>query len=251
MAIIKNPLTVVSDGGSAILGTKNITANGTYDASSDNLDGYSAVSVDVSPTLFRSLVDGSITNITASDFGNVTSIREGAFHQCKQLVSVELSNYITILYTNAFRSCTKLETVVFGNSITTLFPYAFADSTKISKIVLPASITSIYPNAFRNCTGMTYFVIKNMSAPNLDNSNAFQSTNYCPIYVSTPDTYRAATNWSGVLDGQSNSRIFPLVNTISDLSNIDTTTYTKACVIGADESYKEYTYDGSQWNEVA
>ena len=40
-------LTDVSGGGST-LGTKTITANGTYDASSDNLDGYSQVTVNVS-----------------------------------------------------------------------------------------------------------------------------------------------------------------------------------------------------------
>lgn len=36
-----------SGGGSANLGTKTITANGTYDASSDSLDGYSQVTVNV------------------------------------------------------------------------------------------------------------------------------------------------------------------------------------------------------------
>lgn len=37
-----------SAGGSAILTTKSITANGTYNASSDNADGYSSVTVNVS-----------------------------------------------------------------------------------------------------------------------------------------------------------------------------------------------------------
>lgn len=37
--------------GGSTLGTKNISANGTYNASSDNLDGYSQVTVSVSPTL--------------------------------------------------------------------------------------------------------------------------------------------------------------------------------------------------------
>ena len=37
----------IPSGGSATLGTKNITSNGTYKASDDNLDGYSQVNVDV------------------------------------------------------------------------------------------------------------------------------------------------------------------------------------------------------------
>lgn len=36
-----------SGGDSAVLGTKSITSNGTYNASSDNLDGYSSVTVNV------------------------------------------------------------------------------------------------------------------------------------------------------------------------------------------------------------
>jgi len=42
-----NELTYTLGGGSSSLGTKNITANGTYNASSDNLDGYSSVVVNV------------------------------------------------------------------------------------------------------------------------------------------------------------------------------------------------------------
>ena len=38
----------IPSGSSATLGTKNITSNGTYKASDDNLDGYSKVTVDVS-----------------------------------------------------------------------------------------------------------------------------------------------------------------------------------------------------------
>ena len=38
-------------GGSAVLGTKTVTANGTYNASSDSYDGYSQVTVNVPPTV--------------------------------------------------------------------------------------------------------------------------------------------------------------------------------------------------------
>lgn len=38
----------IPTGGSAVLGTKSITANGTYNASSDGYDGYSQVTVNVS-----------------------------------------------------------------------------------------------------------------------------------------------------------------------------------------------------------
>ncbi len=47
MSIIGRPLIAGSSGGSSTLITKNITANGTYNASSDNADGYSSVTVNV------------------------------------------------------------------------------------------------------------------------------------------------------------------------------------------------------------
>ena len=48
-------------GGSATLITKNITANGTYNASSDNADGYSSVTVSVSGGGTSNLVQGTFT----------------------------------------------------------------------------------------------------------------------------------------------------------------------------------------------
>lgn len=50
-------------GPSAVLGTKNINANGTYNASSDGLDGFSTVNVNVP----ASGIDTSDANATASD----------------------------------------------------------------------------------------------------------------------------------------------------------------------------------------
>lgn len=43
------PLDLIGSGGSSILGTKKITADGTYDAVNDGLDGYSSVTVKVPP----------------------------------------------------------------------------------------------------------------------------------------------------------------------------------------------------------
>ena len=47
--------TTNASGKSATLTTKSITANGTYNASSDNADGYSSVEVEVPDTLVQFL----------------------------------------------------------------------------------------------------------------------------------------------------------------------------------------------------
>ena len=59
----------IPSGGSATLITKNITANGTYNASSDNADGYSSVTVAVP----SKLVAGTFTGQT-TDKGSAISV---------------------------------------------------------------------------------------------------------------------------------------------------------------------------------
>ena len=60
-----------SGGSSATLGTKSITANGTYNASSDSYDGYSQVTVNVSPTL------QSKTNISPTESSQTITADSG------------------------------------------------------------------------------------------------------------------------------------------------------------------------------
>ena len=131
-----------------------------------------------------------------------------------------------------------------GAPITSIGDSAFSSRSGLTSVTIPNSVTSIGNGAFSSCRGLSKVIVDAINSPTLG-SYVFNNTNDCPIYVPTPDTYRVATNWAVYAN-----RIFPLVAAVEGLANIDTTTYTKACVIGADESYKEYTYDGSQWNEV-
>lgn len=58
---------VANEGGSATLITKNITQNGTYNASSDNADGYSSVTVNVAgttPTGTLSITANGVYDVT-------------------------------------------------------------------------------------------------------------------------------------------------------------------------------------------
>lgn len=63
MAVVGNPIIIGGSdgGGSATLGTKSISANGTYQASSDSLDGYSEVTVNV-PNSYAAGDEGKVVS---------------------------------------------------------------------------------------------------------------------------------------------------------------------------------------------
>lgn len=146
------------------LGTKSITSNGTYNASSDGLQGYSQVSVNVdTDSAVAPYVDGTVTtfnnpavtsikefaffvnpdwsttNLTSAYGENVTTIKEYAFCYCKNLTSINFPN------------CTTLR----NNFTVTLLQGTrgiFSECYKLKTIILP-KVTSIPPNCFRNSGG--------------------------------------------------------------------------------------------------
>lgn len=193
--------------------------------------------------LFKSLVDRSITEITAEDLQGMTNIGNNAFTECRQLRKVSLPESITLLGENAFQACFVLEGINIPSGISTISSFCFYNCRVLKELIIPSGVSEIGASAFRYCLGMEKFIILREEPPTLTNVNAFDNSAF-PIYVpaSSVDTYKAATNWLSLA-----SRIFPLVNAVTDLPNIDTTIYTKACVIGNDE-YIPYVYDGTSWN---
>ena len=64
----------MQSGGGSNLGTKNITANGTYQAQDDNLDGYSAVTVAVTPTLQNKTITQNGTYTADSGYDGLGTV---------------------------------------------------------------------------------------------------------------------------------------------------------------------------------
>ena len=173
---------------SATLGTKTITANGTYKAENDNLDGYSEVTVETrgvdindyylmqlsetNPRIIRyikqiPLLDTSnVTNMYAT-FANLTNITT--------MPLIDTSNVTNM--TSMFQSCSKLTNIPLLNTsnvtnMTTMFD-GCSNLTSIPQ--LDTSKVTIMNNMFASCSKLT-------SIPQLDASNVnnvYSMFSYC------------------------------------------------------------------------
>jgi uncharacterized ParB-like nuclease family protein len=163
----------------ATLTTKNITQNGTYNASSDNADGYSSVTVNVSggggTGITREVLNGvyqmPTTNFTFSLPSNATDVGSLAFYYafygCSGLTSLDLSSLTTVsgsqALTYAFQNCSGLTSVDLS-SLTTVsgkqaLYYAFHGCSGLTSVDL-SSLTTVsgsyaFYYAFYGCTRLT------------------------------------------------------------------------------------------------
>lgn len=113
------------------------------------------------------------------------------------LVSVEIGDCVTSIGSNAFASCRSLTSIDIPNSVTTIGENAFANCRNLTSIDIPSGVRSISDLAFRNCSSLISVTVNATTPPTLDFA-AFDSTNYCPIYVpcESVEAYKTATNWS-------------------------------------------------------
>lgn len=150
-------------GGAATLGTKSITSNGTYAATSDSLDGYSSVTVNVPGyTLdnlsMRSSISGDIVLPTA------TRIAPYTFINCTGITSFSAPNVIR--FTDQQDSNTN------GNG-----SYIFSGCTSLASVNMPA-LTAIGSGGYQfyNCTSLTSIHIPSVPGQHMmDGCTALQT----------------------------------------------------------------------------
>ena len=141
------------------------------------------------------------TGLTSLTIPNsVTSIGISAFNDCTGLTSLTIPNSVTSIGNQVFKGCTGLTSVTIPDSVTSIGGQAFYGCSRLTSVTIPDSVTSIEQNAFNYCTGLTSITVEATTPPTLANTNAFNNTNNCPIYVpaESVDTYKAASNWSSL-----------------------------------------------------
>ena len=82
---------------------------------------------------------------------NVTSIGDGAFYGCSNLISVQMTDNVTSIGEYAFSGCEKLASINISNKVTSIGDFAFRNCFKLTSITIPASLSSIEPHTFYNC----------------------------------------------------------------------------------------------------
>lgn len=145
--------------------------------------------------LFKSLIDRSITSLVVPDGTEI--LRPHAFSGCSNITTLTLPNSLKIIYDSALHGLHSVTNLEVPDSVTRIegcngYPNT---TTNLTSLTLGSGLEYIGNNAFRNNTNLTSITINAETPPTLNtNTNAFDNTNNCPIYVpaASVDTYKAA-----------------------------------------------------------
>ena len=114
----------------------------------------------------------------------VTSIGNGAFHDCSGLNSVTIPNSVTRIGYNAFDGCSSLTSITIPNSMTTIGNGAFSGCTGLTSVVIGSGVkrqlvvmlfqntnlkkaiwlTNTTPSGYGNANGTVNYVSKRLGS---------------------------------------------------------------------------------------
>lgn len=142
------------------------TENGIVEVEPD--EGYSLkkatvhVNVPILENKLASLIDGSITEITAEDLAGVTEIVDYALYNRSELKNITIPDTVTNIGISACEGCSKLETVIMSNNVTSISKKMFDHCFELKNITLPDIVTNIGERAF--------YLAKNLKELNIPDS---------------------------------------------------------------------------------
>jgi hypothetical protein len=207
-----------------VLTIKEITENGTYNASDDNADGYSSVTVNVAGGGGEGITDGlarfiagdvTLTELKASDFGNITKIANNAFTRAftATMTKITLPNTITELGGSILSP--SIQEIHFNEANIQKFNDVFSGASGLTNInngIFTTSSGSMSAT-FRSCTKLNNIKINHNNTTNynycsymcyqIGNSlgDSYSDKNAEYIYTGNPSTSSGSLNYNYAFNG--------------------------------------------------
>lgn len=131
----------------------------------------------------------NLTEVIIPD--SVTTIGDFAFANCEELKTIKIPKNVTSIGKGAFCGCIYTTSIIMPDSVTTIEDSTFSNCMRLETIKIPNSVTSIGEGAFLNCTSLTSIIIPD-SVTSIEN-DAFE---YCKNlktihYTGTRDQWNA------------------------------------------------------------
>ena len=106
----------------------------------------------------RQLLGGS-QNLEEIEIGQVDTIDQEAFINCKKLKRVSIQTGTVTIWNRAFSGCSALEKVEIGANVKAIKARAFQGCTSLSTLKLPDTVFEIGQSAFANCPELKQVVM--------------------------------------------------------------------------------------------
>ena len=117
----------------------------------------------VIPDGVTSIAEGAFENcfniISVMIPGSVKTIDGFAFYGCSSLTSITIPDGVTSIDESMFYNCSNLKSISIPDSVTSIGDYAFYGCSSLSSITIPDNVTKIGYRAFMSCTSLTSITI--------------------------------------------------------------------------------------------
>ena len=188
------PATVTSIGDRAFT-LCNALQSITVDAANPTLLSYDGLLYYRNPFTIAVVPRGKTGALELPD--GLVEIPSGKF-QKSSIESVIIPNSVTTIKDGAFSECKLLVDITIGNRVHTIERSAFMNDTALQVVQLPASVRTIGASAFLGCFHLTYLTIKE-GLTTIEESAFSGCSSLCGIYLPSTLTYIGNNAFSGCI----------------------------------------------------
>lgn len=119
---------------------------------------------------------------------SVNSIGYGAFCQCSNLASINIPSGITELSKNVFYECDNLKSITIPKGVTKIDNWAFYGCDRLVTISIPEGVTTIGEESFRGCSSMTSLYLPS-SITYIGDDAFFYCKNLISVYINNLEAW--------------------------------------------------------------